>query len=96
MLAAPPSGDPPAGSHLKVKSARCFKLDAKSIPEALATTFRILLKFSIVLAHRQNPARELSIDLVHQTSGDLGPPHEALRPPALVPRYSREGAPGLP
>ena len=30
----------------------CFKLDAKSVPEALATTILILLMFSIVLAHR--------------------------------------------
>ena len=28
-----------------------FKLDGKSVPEALATTIRILLMFSIVLAH---------------------------------------------
>ena len=30
----------------------CFKLDAVSVPEALATTIRILLMFSIVSAHR--------------------------------------------
>ena len=33
----------------------CFKLDAMSVPEALATTIRILLMFSIVLVHRWNP-----------------------------------------
>ena len=32
----------------------CFKLDAKSVPEALASTILILLQFSIDLAHRQN------------------------------------------
>ena len=46
---------PPAGRHPKVKNVFCFKLDAKSVPEALATTILILLKFSIVLVHRQNP-----------------------------------------
>ena len=35
-----------------VKNVFRLKLDAKSIPEALATTFRILEKFSIDLAHR--------------------------------------------
>ena len=45
----------PAGRTPKVKNVFRFKLDAKSIPEALATTILILLQFSIVLAHRQNP-----------------------------------------
>ena len=43
------------GRTPKVKNVFCFKLDAKSVPEALATTIRILLMFSIVLAHRWNP-----------------------------------------
>ena len=50
-----PDPGPPTGRTSKVKNVFRFKLDAKSIPEALATTFRILLKFSIVLAHRQTP-----------------------------------------
>ena len=33
-----------------VQNLFCFKLDAMSVPEALATTIRILLMFSIVLA----------------------------------------------
>ena len=44
---------------------KCFKLGAMSVPEALETTIRILLMFSIVLAHRRGtvarapqPARE--------------------------------------
>ena len=41
--------------HTKIKNGFCFKLDAESVPEALATTIRILLMFSIVLAHRCNP-----------------------------------------
>ena len=52
-LRVPPSrADPPTGRTPKVKNVFRFKLDAKSIPEALATTFRILEKFSIDLAHR--------------------------------------------
>ena len=54
-----------AGHDFKVKKAFCFKLDAMSVPEALATTIRILLMFSIVPAHRHGtvarvpqPARE--------------------------------------
>ena len=39
-----------AGHDSKVKKAFCFKLDAMSVPEALATTILILLMFSIVLA----------------------------------------------
>ena len=46
---------PPAGRTPKVKNVFRFKIDAKSIPEALATTILILQKFSIDLAHRQNP-----------------------------------------
>ena len=42
-------------AQLKVKSLFCFKLDAMSVPEAPATTIRILLMFSIVLANRWNP-----------------------------------------
>ena len=42
----------PAGRTPKVKNVFCLKLDAKSIPEALATTILILQKFSIDLAHR--------------------------------------------
>ena len=34
-----------------IKNVFCLKLDAKSAPEALATSIRILLMFSIVLAH---------------------------------------------
>ena len=52
---APPSRTdpgPPPGRTPKVQNVFRFKLDAKSIPEALATTFRILEKFSIDLAHR--------------------------------------------
>ena len=47
-------GDPPL-RKLLVPSVFCFKLDTKSIPETLATTIRILLMFTIVLAHRWNP-----------------------------------------
>ena len=35
----------------QIENLFCFKLDAMSVPEALATTIRILLMFSIVLAH---------------------------------------------
>ena len=34
-----------------IKNVFCLKLDAKSVPEALATSIRILLMFFIVLAH---------------------------------------------
>ena len=50
----PPSrADPrtPAGRTAKVIDVFRFKIDAKSVPEALATTILILQKFSIVLAH---------------------------------------------
>ena len=51
----PPDPFPALSRALKVQKVFRFKIDAKSIPEALATTFRILRKFSIDLAHRQNP-----------------------------------------
>ena len=58
-------GRPRTGGTTKVKKVSCFKLDAMSVPEALETTIRILLMFSIVLAHRRGtvaltpqPARE--------------------------------------
>ena len=38
--------------RIYIQNMFCFKLDAMSVPEALATTIRILLMFSIVLAHR--------------------------------------------
>ena len=57
----------PRGTTL-VKKVFCFKLDAMSIPEALATTIRILLMFSIVLAHRCNPG-------VWPRPAPLGTPH---------------------
>ena len=47
-----PDPGPPAGRTPKVKNVFRFKLDAKSVPEALATTILILQKFSIDLAHR--------------------------------------------
>ena len=61
--AVPPSGGasvppsladpgPLAGRTPKVKNVFRLKIDAKSIPEALATTILILQKFSIDLAHR--------------------------------------------
>ena len=43
----------PPGHNFKVKKSFCFKIDAMSVPEALETTIRILLMFSIVLAHRR-------------------------------------------
>ena len=39
-----------AGHNSKVKNVFCFKLDAKSVPEALATTIRSLSARSVVLA----------------------------------------------
>ena len=48
-----------AGHDSKVKKAFCFKLDAMSVPEALATTILILLMFSIALVYQWDPgARE--------------------------------------
>ena len=55
---APPNRPPDprrASGFFSIKNVFCLKIDAKSIPEALATTILILLKFSIVLAHRWNP-----------------------------------------
>ena len=54
-FSVPPSRADPgplAGRTPKVKNVFRFKIDAKSIPEALATTILILQKFSIDLAHR--------------------------------------------
>ena len=55
------------GHTPKVKNVFRFKLDAKSVPEALATTIRILLMFSIVLAHPWG-------------SRGIGPPHPSGTP----------------
>ena len=57
----------PAGRTSKVKNVFRFKLDAKSVPEALATTILILLKFSIDLAHPWG-------------SRGIGPPHPSGTP----------------
>ena len=68
---------PPAGRTPKVKNVFRFKLDAKSIPEALATTILILLMFSIVLAHPWG-------------SRGIGPPHPSgtpHRPPWAPPEH---------
>ena len=62
----------PIGHNFKVKKVFCFKLDAMSVPEALATTIRILLMFSIVLAHRWNPgvwARPAPSETPHRHPG---------------------------
>ena len=40
------------GRTPKVQNVFRFKLDAKSVPEALAALILILLRFSIDLAHR--------------------------------------------
>ena len=37
-----------AGHDFKVKKAFCFKLDAMSVPEALATILLILLMLSLI------------------------------------------------
>ena len=58
--------------HYKVKNVFCLKLDAKSVPEALATPIRILLRFSIVLAHRHGTmarARQLAREHLLTTPG---------------------------
>ena len=69
---------PPAGRTPKVKNVFRFKLDAKSIPEALATTILILQKFSIDLAHRQNlahrPTPRPQTRLIRTSSAPLGTP----------------------
>ena len=49
-----PRGLPP-GHTPKVKKVFCFKLDAMTVAEALATTILIPLMFSIFLAHRWEP-----------------------------------------
>ena len=49
-----PRGLPP-GHTPKVKKVFCFKLDAMTVAEALATTLLIPLMFSIFLAHRWEP-----------------------------------------
>ena len=41
----------PAGHTPQIKNVFCLKLDAKSVPEAIAASIRILLMVSIVLAH---------------------------------------------
>ena len=58
---------PPTGRTPKVKNVFRFKIDAKSIPEALATTILILQKFSIDLAHPWG-------------SRGIGPPHPSGTP----------------
>ena len=58
---------PPPGCNSKVKNLFCFKLDAMSVLEALATTILILLTFSIVLAHQWEPQ-------------SMGPPHPSGTP----------------
>ena len=67
----------PPGHNTKVKNVFCFKLDAKPIPEALATTILILLKFSIVLVHRQNPGAS-----AHPDPSDTPHPHPIRTPSA--------------
>ena len=49
-----PCGPCPRGAT-KVQNLFCFKLDAMSVPEALATTIQILLIFSIILPHQWGP-----------------------------------------
>ena len=61
---------PPAGRTIKVTNVFRFKIDAKSIPEALATTILILQKFSIDLAHRQNHGAS-----AHPAPSDAPHPH---------------------
>ena len=73
----PPSRADPgplAGCTPKVKNVFWLKIDAKSIPEALATTILILQKFSIDLAHRQNHGASAHPD----PSGTPHPPPSAL------------------
>ena len=53
-----------------IKNVFCLKLDAKSVPEALATTILILQKFSIDLAHRQNNGAS-----AHPAPSDTPHPH---------------------
>ena len=72
---------PPAGRTPKVKNVFRFKIDAKSIPEALATTILILQKFSIDLAHRQNPGAS-----AHPAPSDTPHPHP-IGPPSAPHRH---------
>ena len=64
------------GRILKVKNVFRFTLDAKSAPEALATTIRILLMFSIVLAHRRR-----TVEWVRQPTRSGAPPDHSWPPP---------------
>ena len=50
-----PRGPRPTGRTSKVKNVFRFKLDAKSVPEALVNSIRILEKFSIHLDPPQAP-----------------------------------------
>ena len=70
---------PPAGRTSKVKNVFRFKIDAKSVPEALATTILILQKFSIDLAHRQNPGAS-----DHPAPSDTPHPHPIGPPSAPI------------
>ena len=87
----PPRGPPsrsdsgPLTGHTpKVKNVFRFRLDAKSIPEALATTFRILLKFSIVLPRCIGPPRALK----HASSAPHRTPIHPLSPRPTRPSRS--------
>ena len=53
--------------HNFIQNLFCFKLDAMSVPEALATTIRILLMFSIVLAHRASGDTRAAPELIRQS-----------------------------
>ena len=69
----------PHNRYKLAQNSFCFKLDAKSVPEALATTILILLKFSIVLAHRWNPG-------VWPHPAPSGTPHRHPWAPLVTPR----------
>ena len=72
----------PAGRTSKVKNVFRFKIDAKSVPEALATTILILQKFSIDLAHRQNLGASAHPDPSETPHPHpIGPPSAPHRPP---------------
>ena len=80
----PPSRADPgplAGCTPKVKNVFWLKIDAKSVPEALATTILILQKFSIDLAHRQNPGAS-----AHPAPSDTPHPHP-IGPPSTPHRH---------
>ena len=79
LLWPPVPRGPPVGRTPKVKNVFCFKIDAKSIPEALPTTILILQKFSIDLAHRQN----LGVSARPTPSGTPHP--HPIRPPSTPP-----------